>query len=138
MPWIADTDVGAAYGLARSIAGARTETELRDRALRALAELVPADVLTWDRVELATGAVDHEAAPVGAEPSGAFETVVGHAARRRPALRLSEVVEPGALMRGELYGDLLHAAGVEYEIAIGMRTGRGEAVVAGLGRTERA
>jgi DNA-binding CsgD family transcriptional regulator len=57
--------------------------------------------------------------------------------RRRPALRLSEVVEPGVLNRGELYGDLLHVAGVEYEIAIGMRTGRGEAVVAGLGRTER-
>jgi hypothetical protein len=127
--------------------GARTETELRRRALQALAELVPADVLTWDRVELATGAVEHESTPVGAEPSGAFEAVVGHAGdhpllaahatRRRPALRLSEVVEPGVLNRGELYGDLLHAAGVEYEIAIGMRTGRGEAVVAGLGRTER-
>jgi DNA-binding CsgD family transcriptional regulator len=147
MPWLADTDVGAAYGLARSIVGARTEAELRRGALQALAELVPADVLTWDRVELATGVVDHEATPVGAEPPGAFEAVVGHAGdhpllaahatRRRPALRLSEVVERGALTRGELYGDLLHAAGVEYEIAIGMRTGRGEAVVAGLGRTER-
>src|SRR5215211_3254492 len=147
MPWLADTDVGAAYGVARSIVGARTEAELQRRALQALAELVPADVLTWDRVELATGAVYHDATPVGAEPSGAFEAVVGHAgdhpllaahaARRRPAVRLSEVVEPGALTRGELYGDLLHAAGVEYEIAIGMRTGRGEAVVAGLGRTER-
>jgi DNA-binding CsgD family transcriptional regulator len=147
MPWLADTDVGAAYGFARSIVGARTEAELRGRALAALAELVPADVLTWDRVELATGAVDHQATPVGAEPPGAFEAVVGdagdhpllaaHATRRRPALRLSEVVERGALARGELYGDLLHAAGVEYEIAIGMRTGRGEALVAGLGRTER-
>jgi DNA-binding CsgD family transcriptional regulator len=52
-------------------------------------------------------------------------------------MRLSEVVEPGVLTRGELYGDLLHASGVEYEIAIGVRGGRGEAVVAGLGRTER-
>jgi DNA-binding CsgD family transcriptional regulator len=52
-------------------------------------------------------------------------------------MRLSEVVEPGELTRGELYGDLLHASGVEYEIAIGVRGGRGEAVVAGLGRTER-
>jgi DNA-binding CsgD family transcriptional regulator len=147
MPWLADTDVGAAYGFARSIVGARTEAELRGRALEALGELVPADVLTWDRVELATGAVEHDATPVGAEPPGAFEEVVGHAGdhpllaehatRRRPALRLSEVVEAGALTRGELYGDLLHAAGVEYEIAIGMRTGRGEAVIAGLGRTER-
>src|SRR5215216_5398509 len=147
MPWLADTDVGAAYGVARSLVGARTETELRRRALQALAELVPADMLTWDRVELATGAVDHDATPVGAEPGGAFEAVVGHArdhpllaahaTRRRPALRLSDVVVARELTRGELYGDLLHASGVEYEIAIGVRTGRGETVVAGLGRTER-
>jgi DNA-binding CsgD family transcriptional regulator len=147
MPWLADSDVGAAYGFARSIVGARTEAELRRRALAALAELVPADVLSWDRVELATGIVHHEAAPVGAEPAGAFEAVVGHAAdhpllaahaaRRRPASRLSELVEHDVLTHGELYGDLLHAAGVEYEIAIGVRTGRGEAVVAALGRTER-
>ena len=131
MPWLADTDVGVAYGLARRIVEARTEAELRGRALQALAELVPAEVLTWDRVELTTGTVGHEAVPAEAEPAGAFETVVeraadhpllaAHAARRRPALRLSELVE----------------AGVEYEIAIGMRTGRGEAVVLGLGRTER-
>jgi DNA-binding CsgD family transcriptional regulator len=147
MPWLADTDVGAAYAVARSIVGAGTEAELRRRALDALAELVPADVLTWDRVDLATGAVDHEATPAGAEPSGAFDAVVGHAAahpllaahaaHRSPAVQLSEVVEPRVLTRGELYGDLLHAAGVEYEIAIGMRTGRRETLVAGLGRTER-
>jgi DNA-binding CsgD family transcriptional regulator len=147
MPWLAETDVGAAYGFARAIVEARTETELRRRALEALAELVPADVLTWDRVELATGAIRHEAVPAEAELPGAFEGVVGraadhpllaaHAARRRPALRLSELVEPGALTHSALYGDLLHTSGIEYEIAIGVRTGRGEAVVAGLGRTER-
>src|SRR3954452_14418964 len=147
MPWLADSDVGAAYGFARSIVGSRTEAELRRHALEALADLVPADLLTWDRIELATGVIDHEATPVGAEPAGAFEAVVGHArdhpllaahaTRRRPAMRLSEVVEPRVLTRRELYGDLLHASGVEYEIAIGVRGGRGEAVVAGLGRTER-
>jgi DNA-binding CsgD family transcriptional regulator len=147
MPWLADSDVGAARGLARAIIEARTEAELRGRALRALAELVPADVLTWDRVELATGGIRHEAVPAEAEPPGAFGAIVGdaadhpllaaHAARRRPALRLSEAVEPHRLSRSELYGDLLHRSGVEYGIAIGMRTGRGEAVVAGLGRTER-
>ena len=63
--------------------------------------------------------------------------LAAHAARRRPALRLSEAVEPRRLSHSELYGDLLHRSGVEYGIAIGMRTGRGEAVVAGLGRTER-
>ncbi len=41
------------------------------------------------------------------------------------------------MTRSELYRDLLHAAGVEYEIAIGMRTERGDAVVVALGRTER-
>jgi DNA-binding CsgD family transcriptional regulator len=146
MPWLADTDVGAAYGVARGLTGTRTEAELRVRALQALAELVPADVVIWDRVELATGAVRHEAVPAEAEHPGAFEAVVGHAAdhpllaahtaRRHPALRLSELMPPGTLTHSALYGDLLHASGVEYEIAIGMRTGRGEAVVAGLGRTD--
>ena len=147
MPWLADTDVGATLGFARAVEDSRTDAELRRRALVALGELVPADVLTWDRVELATGAVRHEAVPAEAEDPGAFDALVGcaadhpvlaaHAARRRPALRLSELVERRSLARSELYGDLLHGAGVEYEIAIGMRTGRGEAVVAGLGRSER-
>ena len=147
MPWLADLDVGAVHGFARVLGEARTEAELRAWALQGLAELVPADVLTWDRVELATGAVRHEAVPSEAEPPGAFETIVGdagghplllaHAARRRPALRLSEAVEPRRLSHSELYGDLLHRSGVEYGIAIGVHGGRGEVVVAGLGRTER-
>src|SRR5439155_18399032 len=101
MPWLADTDVGAAYGFARAIVDARTEGELRRRALTALAELVPADVLTWDVVELTTGAVGHQAIPAGAEPAGGFDAGVergadhlllsAHAARRRPALRLAEL-----------------------------------------------
>jgi len=147
MPWLAEADVNAAYGFARGMVEALTEAELRRRVLHTLAALVPADVVTWDRVELATGAVDHEAIPAEAEPRGAFDVVVeraadhpllaAHAARRRPALRLSELVESGPLTRSELYDQLLHAAGVEYEIAIGMRSGHGEAVVVGLGRTER-
>jgi hypothetical protein len=121
--------------------------ELRQLALRGLVELVPADVLTWDRVELATGAVRHEAVPAEAEPSGAFAAVIGdatghplllaHATRRPPALRLSEAVDARRLSHSELYGDLLHRSGVEYAIAIGVRPKRREAVVAGLGRTER-
>jgi DNA-binding CsgD family transcriptional regulator len=147
MPWLADTDVGATLGFVRAVEDSRTDADLRRRALAALGDLVPADCLTWDRVELATGAMRHEAVPAEAEHPGAFDTLVGcaadhpvlaaHAARRRPALRLSELVERRSLARSEFYGDLLHAAGVEYEIAIGMRTGRGEAVVAGLGRSER-
>ena len=104
MPWLADLDVGAVHGFARVLGEARTAAEVRRWALQGLAELVPADVLTWDRVELATGAVRHEVVPSEAEPQGAFETIVGeavdhplllaHAVRRRPALRLSEAVEP--------------------------------------------
>jgi DNA-binding CsgD family transcriptional regulator len=52
-------------------------------------------------------------------------------------VRLSELVERRWFAHNELYGDLLRASGIEYEIAIGMRTGRGEAVVAGFGRIER-
>lgn len=148
MPWLDDIDVGAAHGFARALHGARTATELQGRALPGLEGLVSADVLTWDRVELATGAVHHEAVPAGAEPLGAFAEIVGdtaaghpllaaHADRRRPALRLSDVVAPGRLSATELYGDLLHPSGIEYCITIGVRAERREMVVAGLGRTER-
>src|SRR5690242_18394273 len=136
MAWLADTDVDMAYGFTRAMLQVRNEAELRQRALDAFDALVPADVLTWDRIELATGAVRHEMASGEAEPPGAFEALVAcaadhplleaHAARRRPAVRLSELVERRALVRSELYGDLLHASGVEYEIAIGLRDGRGE------------
>ena len=148
MPWLADTEVGAASSFARTLLGAGTLTELRRRALSGVEELVPSDVLTWDRVELATAAVRHEAVPVDAEPPGAFAAIVGdtaaghpllsaHAARRRPALRMSDAVERRRLSRTELYGDLLHPSGVEYCITIGVRTEGREIVVAGLGRTER-
>jgi DNA-binding CsgD family transcriptional regulator len=147
MPWLAYSDVGAARGFARGLVDAQTEAELRRQVLQGLGVLVQADVLTWDRVELATRAVRHEAVPAAAEPPGAFAAVVAdatghpllsaHAARRRPALRLSEAVDPRALSHSELYGELLHRSGVEYAIAIGLRPERREAVVAGLGRTER-
>jgi DNA-binding CsgD family transcriptional regulator len=146
MPWVADTDVGAARRLVRGVVEARTQAELRDRALQALAELVPADVLTWDRVELAGDTVRHDVVPAEAEAAGAFEAVVGRAARhpllaahaghRRRALRLSDATERRLLARSDLYRELLHPSGVEYEIAIGIHVGRGEAVVGGLGRTE--
>jgi DNA-binding CsgD family transcriptional regulator len=147
MRWLSDTEVSAAYGVGRAVVEAQTEAESRRRAIEELARLVPADLMTVDLVVLATGAVGHDAAPADAEPAGAFEAVVrraadhpllaAHATGRHRALRLSELVEPGALTHSELYGDLLHGSGVEYQIAISMRTGRGAAVVVALGRSER-
>ena len=147
MPWLTDIDVGAAHGFARALLEARTVTELRSRALPGLAELVPADVLMWDRVELDSGLVRHEVIPADAEPPGAFATIVAdvtehpllsaHAARRHAALRLSEAVEPRRLSHSTFYGDLLRPSGVEYAITIGIRTERREMLVAGLGRSER-
>jgi len=147
MPWLADFDVGAARRFVRGVAEAPTVTDLRRQALLGLAELVPADALSWDRVTLATGAVCHEATPAEAEPPGVFGAVVksaaghpllrAHAAGQRAALRLSEIDERRRLTHSELYGELLHPSGVEYAIAIGVRTGRGEVLVAGLGRSER-
>ena len=147
MTWLVDSDVGAAYGCAEGLADAQTGAALHQRALEALGELVPADLLAWDQIDLATGAVDHEAIPAEAEPPGVFDEVVetaaghpllaAHAVRQRPALRLSELVEARALGHSGLYDRLLHPSGVEYEIAICVRTGPGEAAVLGLGRTDR-
>ena len=77
MPWLAESDSGAARRLGSGVVDSRTVVELRRRALEALAQLVPADVLTWDRVELATGAIRHHAVPVEVERPGAYEAVVG-------------------------------------------------------------
>ena len=117
-------------------------TELRRRTLAGLVELVPADALMWDRVELATGVVRHEAIPADAEPPGAFAAVVAdvaghpllsaHAIRRRAALRLSEALEPRRLSHSELYGDLLHPSGVEYAITIGVIPWSTSRVLGGL------
>ena len=147
MPWLDDSDVGAARGFVRGVAQARTVVDVGRGALAGLGELVPADVLTWDRVTLATGAVCHEAVPAEVEPPGGFEAHVesgaghpllrAHAAGRRSALRLSEIAEPPCLARSEPYRELLHLSGVGYAIAIGIHTGRGEVLVAGLGRRER-
>ena len=56
---------------------------------------------------LTTGAIEHKVIPGEAEPLGAFNAVVeratdhplltAHAVYGRPALRLSELVEPGRL-----------------------------------------
>jgi len=147
MPWLADSDVGARQDFARALADARTVAEVRNRTLAAMSQLVPADVMTWDRVELNSGAVWHTAFPADAEPPGAFDALVGdaaghpllavHAARQRGALRLSEAIESGRLARSELFGELLRPSGFGYGMAIGVRTERREAVVAGLGRAER-
>ena len=136
MPWLADLDAGAVHGFARVLGEARTAAEVRRYAV-GLAELVPADVLTWDRVELATGAVRHEV--LRGRAAGRLRRrslarvdprLLAHAVRRRPALRLSEAVDPRRLSHSELYGDLFHRSGVEYGIAIGVRAGRREVVVA--------
>src|SRR5260370_42607878 len=55
----------------------------------------------------------------------------------RAALRLSDIDEPRRMTQSELYGELLHPSGIEYDITIGMHTGHGEVLVAGLGRTDR-
>ena len=55
MRWLADTDLGAAHGFARALCrGPYSDRAAPPNAGR-LVELVPADVLMWDRVELATG-----------------------------------------------------------------------------------
>jgi len=80
MPWLADSDVAGVHCFVRALVEARTRAELRQLAHSGLFEAAPVDVLTWDRVELATGAVRHTALPDGAEPGGAFAAVVGDAA----------------------------------------------------------
>jgi hypothetical protein len=57
---LTDSEVRAARRFVRATAEVSVVSALCHRVPTGLAELVPADVLIWDRVELATGAVGHE------------------------------------------------------------------------------
>jgi DNA-binding CsgD family transcriptional regulator len=147
MAWLDEVDLYAARRLRSELQQARTELQLRRAALSATAELVPVDVLSWNRISPTSGAVEHESVPADAEPPGAFAAVVGtaaqhpllaaHAIRPGATLRLSEAAEPRRLAHSELYGELLHRSGAEYGISIGLQSTPDESVVVALGRHER-
>jgi DNA-binding CsgD family transcriptional regulator len=147
MVWLDGADLQAIRTLGRELDLARTPIDLRRTVLTELVRLVPSDVSSWNRIALATGEVEHQSVPSAAEPPGAFDEVAptagahpllhAHAVRPRPAVRLSDTVEPCRLERTELYGELLHRSSMEYGISIGVRPQAGEAVVIALGRHER-
>lgn len=147
MVWLDDADLSAARNLRWALDRGQLPLELRHTAVGELVRLVPADSASWNRITLATGTVEHQAIPAEAEPTDAFREVAPtaarhpllhpHAVRPRPAVRLSDAVEPRQLRHTELYGDLLHRSNAEYGISIAVRPRRGEAVVFALGRHER-
>ena len=147
MAWLNEADVHAAERLPFALDQTETPLELMRSALEELARIVPSDLSSWNRIVLSTGAVEHEAAPAEAEPGTAFQEVSStaschpllhaHAAGARPAVRLSDAIEPRWLQRTELYGELLHRSGAEYGISIAVRPHAGEALVFALGRHER-
>ncbi len=132
MPWLADSDVGAAYGFARSIVGSRTEAELRRHALEALAALVPSDVLTWDRVELGDPHALLLKEAVAAIRPDALDRL-GLTARESEVLRAAAVIEGEAELAWELFLSL-HAVRerlARLEAKLGVRTA-GDAVARAL------
>jgi DNA-binding CsgD family transcriptional regulator len=146
MPWLDEADLHAARGLRWELEQ-QAPLDLRRSALEQLVRLVPSDLASWNRIALAAGTIEHEAIPAEAEPPRAFQEVAPtasrhpllhpHAVRSRPAVRLSDAVEPRRFERSELYGDLLHPSGADYGISIAVRANPGEAVVFALGRHER-
>jgi DNA-binding CsgD family transcriptional regulator len=147
MVWLDDADLQATRGLGQSLDRAEAPLDLRRSALQELVRLVPSDLSSWNRITLATGAIEHEAVPADAEPRGAFREVAPTAVRHpllhphavclRPAVRLSDAVDPRELHHTELYGELLNRSGAEYGISISLRPRRTEAIVFTLGRHER-
>lgn len=147
MPWLDDGDLQALRSASWVLGQAQTSAEIRQLVLSELASLVPADVLSWNQLHAGRDRIEHEAVPREAEPPGAFARVAptearhpllhAHAAHPGPAVRLSDAVEPRALRRSELYGDLLHRSGAEYGMSIGVSPRAHETVVLALGRHER-
>ena len=149
MAWLDEADLHAAERLPFALDETQTPRQLMRSALDELARIVPCDLTSWNRIVLSTGAVEHEAAPADAEPRLAFQELSStasshpllqpHAVGARPAVRLSDAIEPRRLQRSELYGELLHRSGGEYGISIAVRPERRgrEILVFALGRHER-
>ena len=147
MAWLDEADLHAAERLRFALDETDTPPELMRSVLDQLARIVPSDLTSWNRIVLSTGAVEHEAAPEGAEPRLAFQEVSStaschpllhpHAVGAQRAVRLSDAIEPRRLQRSELYGELLHPSGGEYGISIAVRPHAGETLVFALGRHER-
>jgi len=147
MVWLEEADVHAIQAMRWALEQAQTAIDLQRRALTELIQLVPADVASWNRITLSSGAIEHEAVPAEGEPRGAFQEVTPtaavhpllhpHAVRPRPAVRLSEAVDPRRLHRSEIYGELLHRSSAEWGISFAVRVRSREAVVFALGRHER-
>jgi PAS domain-containing protein len=147
MAWLDEADLHAAERLPFALDETETPPELMRSVLEQLARIVPSDLTSWNRIVLSSGAVEHEAAPAGAEPRLAFQEVSStaschpllhpHAVGARRAVRLSDAIEPRRLQRSELYGELLHRSGGEYGISIAVRPHAGETLVFALGRHER-
>jgi hypothetical protein len=147
MAWLDEADLHAAERFSFALDETETPLELMRSALAQLAQIVPSDLTSWNRIVLSTGAVEHEAAPAEAEPRLAFQEVSStaschpllhpHAVGARGAVRLSDAIEPRRLERSELYGELLHRCGGEYGISIAVRPHAGETLVFALGRHER-
>jgi PAS domain-containing protein len=147
MAWLDEADLHAAERVRFALDETATPPELMRSALDQLAQIVPSDLTSWNRIFLSTGAVEHEAAPAEAEPPLAFQEVSStaschpllhpHAVGARGAVRLSDAIEPRRLERSELYGELLQRCGGEYGISIAVRPHAGETLVFALGRHER-
>jgi DNA-binding CsgD family transcriptional regulator len=147
MPWLDDVDLQAVRGASRALEQAETAADLRRAVLAELAALVPADILSWNQLQVGVPGIEHQASPAEAEPPGAFAHAAptetrhpllhAHADTPGPAVRLSDAVERRRLERSELYGELLQRCGSEYGMSIGLRPGAQDTVVVALGRHER-
>jgi DNA-binding CsgD family transcriptional regulator len=147
MPRLDDLDLRAVRSLRSALEAAHPPDAARRIVLEELRRLVPADLSSWNRITLDTGIVEREAMPGAAEPPGGFAQIAPaarthpllypHAVRPRPAVKLSDVVEPRRLQRSELYADLLRPSGAQYGVSISVRPNRREAVVFALGRRDR-
>jgi hypothetical protein len=120
MAWLDEADLHATERLPFALDEAQMPLDLRRSALEQLVSLVPRHAFE----QLAPSASRHP-------------LLHPHAVRPRPAVRLSDAVEPRLLRHSELYGELLQRSGAEYGISIAVRPFAGETVVFALGRHER-
>jgi DNA-binding CsgD family transcriptional regulator len=123
MPWLDDIDLRDVRRWSRSLRLSQSVTDVRRAALERLAQLVPADLTSWDRIETSlAGSVEHEALPEDAQGPAPYATAI--TLRPEP----SEVVVVGLRRVERTFSerdrDVLALVGPAIEHALGVAEAR--------------
>lgn len=126
---LSHADLGQALGFISGLAAAKDQTELRDRVLASLHDLVPADSVTFTEIGTASGEARWWTDPPEVGEAGDVEAFAAHlhehpiashhaAHGGADAVQFADFLSERELHRLGIYNDFYRPLGVEHQLAI--------------------